>query len=52
MSGTTLGLTLVIGFDGNHRAKHDIGANPSVEYYLGGIPHARHNIGSNPCDRH
>ena len=31
MSGTSLELTLVIGFDGNPRSGHNIGANPSVE---------------------
>ena len=44
MSGTTLELTLVIGIDGNPRARHDIGGNPSVDFYLGGNPKARHDI--------
>ena len=51
MPGTTSDLTLVIGIEGNPRARHDIGSNPSVRLDFGGKPHAMHNIGANPHGR-
>ena len=53
MSGRILQLTLVLRItEGNPRARHDIGANPTVRLYLGANPRARHDIGANPSVRH
>ena len=53
MPGRILQLTLVLRItEGNPRARHDIGANPTVRLYLGANPRARHDIGATPYVRH